>query len=374
MDREFLAKVARELAGGRAIDPHQAARIVQATRRRVVLGELDIPDRFPTHVLDNGASQDIADFAPVDAEDMPEGYEGPVERPTTRDTEEVMGLSEGAHENIRGRTQEVFRDDFTEELRLRALASIGPNGEQLDDFDQMAQMQRGQHEALSQQALWTRNTPPSVLDSVLGGGALVKRGDPSATVARWTGPDAETCPVTVTLSAVKNANDIVGIYLPIAILQWGTRDQLNRAEIDFGRGVQFTIGASSVVLSVMLDPDSTGTAALDLAGMLSFNPCVRTEAVTRTMYFSLAGASIVSRFLIPQFAKSFTVWRSDATAVLNIRLHSYSSTVLYSILRPAEGTAAESFMNTFPLPGDIASMTLSVGAATDLHVVFNLAL
>lgn len=376
----LILEIAKDLASDqrrRRLAPVRGGTAIVGGDIATLLGER------PVHVLDDGASQQIADYGPVDAEEMPAGYEGQIEIERPRDApDEVMGLAEGAHEQIRGRTQEVFRDDLTEHLRQMAIATIGPRGERLDDFDSAYNMAGREVQALREIAPWTRHTPPSVMSALLGKQVAVKNDGVRVPCARWEGENAESQAVTVTVGPIEAlVGDLGPTLIPTAHLRWGTRDFSVSADVDIGQGFQLTLNCSSIYLDLS-SPLVAGdpAATLQMTGMLSFQPCVRTSPMTKTEIFTLSNGTTSSRLNIPKFAKRIIGFvREDATQVHSIYLHRYSSGVVWTYVQAAAATGSET-KTTLPdpivIPGDIGKYSVrnDGGAGTTCKIVFELAL
>lgn len=212
-------------------------------------------------------------------------------------------------------------DPFGDELDLaETVARENPTADQLQHF---ANLRGAKHAMLNREAKFVRNNPPSVLKGTLGNQvALIA--NQRQQVAAWTGDDAETTPVTVTIASVEaqpyqtdNPGADYAPQRPYAILQFGTRSSLVTAEIDVGVGCQFTIGASMVTLQMALAIGPVANPTVPqvprvLAGMLSFHPIVRTQDITRTIYCidDVASASAIN-YDIPAFAKSLKIIRAN---------------------------------------------------------------
>ncbi len=98
----------------------------------------------------------------------------------------------------------------------------------------------------------------SVLRGLLGSQINMNPNLQPATVAYWVGNDeSETLPVTVTFGTPQTLNQLQTINRltarPYGIVQFGSRDMLLQAEVDIGRGTQFTVHGSSVTLQVAMD-------------------------------------------------------------------------------------------------------------------------
>lgn len=351
-----------------------------------------IADQRETHVLDNGAFQEIADGAPIEPADYDAAHgltpEDEGEAPD-ESHDEVVGSDERTNEavalgvdsdNLRGSdsTDGLFRDDFVELARRRAAAAYGPNGEILDDFHQRFMEQQAEHGELQQAAPFSRDNPVSVLNGLLGGNASVMPGQ-FVEVVNWQGEDAETTSCTVTLGQAlySPAAQVQPQLRPFARVQWGTRGFLVEADVDIGTGTQFTIGASSVRVQVSQDqPDSGSVAApVALTAMLSFRQVTRGAIPTRTAYLSNAtnipnAASFVT---VPLYAKTVAFWRGGPGGQYAFKLHFIDSSGVdvyqYTV-------AANAFMTPIEFSGDIVQIAVenTTPGVNNGRLVFGLSL
>jgi len=221
--------------------------------------------------------------------------------------------------------EDDLQDAAGDELDFAAaVARANPASDQLEHF---ANMRSAKHGFLNAQAPFVRNNPVSILTGSLGNQAQVFLGPkpslvatgisfrgPTQQVASWSGEDAETLPVTITLGHVSATLGVKGsvVYAtknPYAIIKWGTRGSLLSAEIDIGLGCQLTVGASMVTVEVGEEGAVANAATPEvpsvLAGMISMHQVVRTQQITRTVRV-IAGTP-VTVFKIPAFAKSVVV-------------------------------------------------------------------
>jgi len=302
----------------------------------------EIPDDRTTHLIDDGATIQIADA-------------------------KVGGQ---------------FMDDWDQLLQQRSEAMAEAHG---DDFNRDFLLSGKEQAELQAAAPFARTNPVSVLQGILGGTANVTQGT-SVNIARWEGADAETTAVTVTLGPVETVPNLDGIdantlFRPYGIIQWGTRGFPVTAQVDIGRGCQFTINASFVNLSLAMEANTAlPNGFLGLTGLLSYQPCVRTQNLTRSLYVDgLANGGTTTDLVIPRFAKQFTLWRSDARNAIGIVVEGYagSFSTIYSFTRAAAATVAETAaMTPLPLTGDSVYLRLTNAgsSSTNIVVVFDLAL
>lgn len=274
-------------------------------------------------------------------------------------------------------------DPFGDELDLaETIARENPTADQLQHF---AKLRGAKHALLEKQAPFVRNNPPSILVGALGNQIEVRAGEKKQ-VANWTGDDAETLPITVTLGAV---GLVVGsaepetpfAQRPYAIIQYGTRSSLLTLEVDIGRGCQFTLGASMVTVQVCVEAGPVITPGMPelpmlLSGMLSCHPVVRTQNITRTLYLENDGTNVVTFMPIPAFAKSLVVYKPNsgeyASAAALTFYDSVGQPTFYTVV-------AANTQLTVPIemPGDAVAVTFTDVAGlqdTPSRFVFNLEL
>lgn len=280
-------------------------------------------------------------------------------------------------------------DPFGDELDLaETVARENPTADQLQHF---ANLRSAKHAKLNEEAPFIRNTPPSILNGSLGNQANVYLGNVGAgvtgtllrgeliQVANWTGDDAETLPITVTLGRVNKTLPAKGtVYAtraPFAVLQWGTRGSLLSAEIDIALGCQLTLAASMITVQVGVEgfiaTPSTAEEPIILSGMLSVHPIVRTDPITRTI-IAVASGGVTSR-LIPVFAKSLVIEKTSSGV---------ACTIIF--LTEAAGTAGTFLLaagvqqlTPIEIPNDAIAFTITndaTGFDANARAIFNLAI
>lgn len=208
-------------------------------------------------------------------------------------------------------------DDNIDELDLaETVAEMNPTSDQLQH---LANLHAIKHEMLNRQAPFSRTNPPSVLKGTLGNQYSFSPGEQKQ-VAAWTGEDAETLPVSICFAKINDPNTPRNVNwckpYGVGIIQFGTKSSLLTAEVDIGLGCQLTVPASMVTLQIRSVPRTIAALAVDpfpmiFSGMLSFNPILRTQPVTRTV-FSDDPLALATSFRIPAFAKSLRVVKRDA--------------------------------------------------------------
>lgn len=254
-------------------------------------------------------------------------------------------------------------DDFDELVENRTKAMIEGHG---DDLSRDALMITGDRAALVQEAPFQRINPPSVLNTPIGGQVVVNSDGKTKEVARWAGNDAETSAVTVTFGPVGTAASIPFVgplpVRPFGVCRFGTRGFLSELVFDVGRGVQFTVTGSTVILEAgveFIDPVSVGQTTLTLTGMLSFHPTEKDMTITRSSYvdnLAFGGASVLID--TPNFADNLICFRSDQTSPFTLEFIDQRFVTRYSV-----STAASANMTVpVPLSGDIYHIRLTNNA------------
>jgi hypothetical protein len=343
-----------------------------------VASEEVIADERQVHLLDNDADVQIADYEPVYADelanstdevDLDRAQDELNERP-----DEVVGYRGG--DNVRGgHERSPFRDDFVDALHQQAKAGIGPNGEILDEFDQRFQMQRGEHEALVQEAPFVRVNPVSSLVGTLGGQIDIAVGDDAKTVAYWVGNNVESTAVGVTFFPVKQVGALISRVRPIGIVIFGTRGFSGTIEVDILAGCQFMVTGSQVTLQVKLDQVGSSLIAMTLAGMLSFSTVMKQSTITRTIYVPDVGASGLQKITVPYFAKKVSLWRGGTANInaVQLQFQDANQAVVYVV----DLAAGATMLVPAPIAGDIVYVSVSDTSGlgqTNVRVIFELSL
>ncbi len=204
-----------------------------------------------------------------------------------------------------------------------------------------------------------------------------------AEVARWNADnDFETRPVTITFQNItatpitsKAAIIPVGLR-PFGLVQFGTSSASSPLYVDIGRGCQFTVAASAVSVAVGVDPVASNSQTLinqmQLAGMISFNPVVRTTPIYRTVYIDdLEGSTL--QINVPPFANRVWFFRAAPASVgASLVFQDSTANTVYEV-----DLAAGAQMTTpIPLTSDIAfiSVAKTAGANNYARLVFELGL
>lgn len=269
-------------------------------------------------------------------------------------------------------------DDFDELVENRTKAMVEGHG---DDLSRDALMITGDRAALVQEAPFQRANPPSILDTPIGGQATVINDGKRKEVARWAGTDAETSAVTVTFGPVAPLDTLpVGPIVPgprpFGVVKFGTRGFLSELAVDIGRGVQFTVTGSTVILEVGMEEETFPPAQnqqLTFTGMLSFHPTEKNVTITRTFY--AAGVTNAAGFLVrpvPNFSENLIVFRNDEAAAFSLTFADRNSNPRYVVSIPANVNMAQ----PVPLAGDIFVVSLSTTSVTNVtfRLIFGLAI
>lgn len=301
----------------------------------------------------------------------------------------------------------------------------------LPELDQKAEQKTDARKGLSREAVFVRGNPPSITrPCVLGNTRLVTADGVSPTVKGsgvlpvvwWQGDDVETTSVCITLAfpdvqgppgtqyvgsdtggatiepitQVYPATMAVGgpyatkffFYRPFALIKFGTRGFSATARVDFVKGTRISLSASSVLVSVGLDPAAAGFAPgnMNLAGMLSFLPPARVTPVTSTVYIDQIPSHGSVRVFIPNFAKQLVeIYNTDPAGSLAVQFLPTSTpganaigqfTVDGSLMSLiAVGPPAATLpVKPWTLPGDVDSVLVvnNGGTTTDVRLVFAL--
>lgn len=228
-------------------------------------------------------------------------------------------------------------------------------------------------QGLADVAKFTRINPASALQGILGNQTKVLQGGPAIEVANWgAASDAETLPVSVLLTPVPTPDPLFNGPRPFAIIKYGTHGIVTVAEVDIGKGCQFTVPASTVIVQVGMDPNSAGLNG-SLAGMLSFYTIERTTNITRTRYVDVwSGAA--TTILVPNLAKSVSVWRTAPhTVSMSIDFVTIDGITVYTVLLPIDTY----LFDPIPLSDDVDHIVITQtggAAGQDVRAIFNLSL
>ncbi len=246
--------------------------------------------------------------------------------------------------------------------------------------------------------------PPSATKGLLGSSALVSNAQGSvglpqvfggvstnpavgssnqvvlAEVARWNADnDFETRPVTITFQNItatpissKAAITPLGLR-PFGLVQFGTSSASSPLYVDIGRGCQFTVGASAVSVAVGVDPvASTIINQMQLAGMISFNPVVRTTPIYRTVYLDdLEGATVTVN--VPPFANRVWFFRTaPASVAASLVFTDSTNNAVYEV----DVAAGSNMTVPIPLTSEVAFIQVAktAGASNYARLVFELGL
>lgn len=211
---------------------------------------------------------------------------------------------------------------------------------------------------------------------------------PPVTLINLNASDSEAVPVTVYLFATRENKDdaeptVFRPYL-VANIEWGTDGLQLQAQVDFTRGLAFTLCTSFLRVKV----------SLDRAAFLGVNPApaedIRAGATvaygtrpghlsspTRTLWFRgiLAGTTSAPQ-LLPPFTREVTLAWSSVVAPLPAYRIDILDSALFVIETRTAGGGFGAGTQQIPLPGDarFVQVTNPLGAPVqDFRVVCGLA-
>lgn len=188
---------------------------------------------------------------------------------------------------------------------------------------------------------------------------------PPVTLINLNGSDSEAVPVTVYLFATRENKDdaeptVFRPYL-VADIEWGTDGLQLQAQVDFTRGLAFSLCTSFLRVKV----------SLDRAAFLGVNPApaedIRAGATvaygtrpghlsspTRTLWFRTVGAGVTTPpQLLPPFAREVTLaWQSTVSPTPAYRIDILDSALFVVATREVGGAGFGAGTQQIPLPGD----------------------
>ncbi len=253
-------------------------------------GDSSIEDAFGPNLVDDGAFTELEDSDEVD-----------------------WGNADGDSPIV---------SDQTHDFQLRAEATVGPNGEALDEIDakyQYREMKRAEDNKLAPSV---SIVPPSWDSGTLGGSAQIKPNQdttlagPIQPLVFWEGEDRESCPVTITVNPLDlplpNGTGTVGTVRPIATIKWGTRNGTFEVDIDIGTGVQLVLCASAVYVSAYLDGGSD--TPITVSAGIGFYASSPRNPATRTAYIDNQGSGATVSVPRAKFSSTIVAFeRADTT-------------------------------------------------------------
>jgi hypothetical protein len=251
--------------------------------------------------------------------------------------------------------------------------SVGMSLDQMLALREMQQHQLQNSGAGGSATPYARINPPTTIKGINGNQIICAPGELPKQIVNWPGEDIEAQPCTMTVAPVtpfvnkKAAGNFS--YRPYAIVQWGSKGVLVKAEVDILRGCQFTIGASAVIANVAIESAAadgyTEVEPQSITAMLSWWPIVRTAPLTRTRFAHIGPFPLAStaQFLLPPFAKNVFVTRNDSTKGITITVAGLGGVTIYTFA-VAGGTV---LYDPLPLPDDTESVFVG-GAGADLQV------
>jgi hypothetical protein len=257
-------------------------------------------------------------------------------------------------------------DDFDQLVERREQALIEGG---YDDLARDALMMQHDAEERARAAPQMSTNPASAANTPLGGQATPNALGNAIEVCRWVGDDTEATNFTISASPVWEA----GVPQPSSIsqrsflqVQWGTRSQMQYAEIDVGKGCKFVLAGSMVTVAVNVEASVSNNNGQPIAVAIGFRQANRTTSLTRTKYFAnVNGAQTVN---VPPFAKKFWILLSNAAATATTSIQEPDATVLDAFTQ----AAAVSPQTPYTLPGSASQVVITTSAASNLTVVFEL--
>lgn len=276
-------------------------------------------------------------------------------------------------------------DDFDDLVRKRGEALKAAGG---DDLAAGAILQSGQQAEAVQRAPYVTTNPPSATGAVMGRSASLKPGDNAVEVARWTGTNDESRAVTVTIGQgvlaagqTSLAQQPIQAY-PYAIVKFGTQANLYTVYVDALAGTQFTVAATMVSVQLAMWPlmpkplNTPIAATMLLSGNISFGQVERYAPVQYT-WLSKTFATDQPSVPVPPFAVAFTFFGSTGggtTDTVDITMRDVGGTPV-SVAASLSVDAAKS--KRIAIPGNVVTLVPSNFTSVQLQevaIVFDLSL
>lgn len=261
-----------------------------------------------------------------------------------------MSFYEDEYGNLIPVNQEDGYDDFHEMADQLAEAGSAPNGGVNSDIQTLGNFNRIRKVEDNREAQFVNINPVSagVLDPKFGDEATVTAGASAAEVCRWEGKNGEARPVTIMVGIPRLST--LGVFTmssgsapsrAYALITFGVRNFKQTVKVDIAKGLQLSVIASAVYVSVGLDFDSSSTPGTMVVGAsLGFFGVPRTSPVTCTLYrdtdIAAAGTWTVD---IPTFARqllpiqrSFSAPGGTLTpAAMLVNVRDINGTTIYSL-------------------------------------------
>lgn len=259
-------------------------------------------------------------------------------------------------------------DDFDQLVARREQALVEGG---YDDLARDALLQQQEAEERNRLAPTMSQNPASAMNTPLGGQATPNATGNAIEVLRWAGTDDEATNFTITAAPVWEA----ATAQPTSItqrtflqVQWGTRSQMQYAEIDVGKGCKFTLAGSFVTVAVNCEASVSNNNGQPIAVSLGFRNTHSSSLLTRTKtLINVSGAQTV---IVPPFAKKWFLAVSNTAATATVSEQEPDGTVLEAFTQAAAAVPTTSFI----LPASCAQIVITPSQATNLSVVFELGL
>lgn len=258
-------------------------------------------------------------------------------------------------------------DDFDQLVMQREQALVEGGG---DDLARDALMMQYEREERARIAPTISHIPASAAKTPLGGQATPNAAGNPIEVLRWAGDDTEATNFTISAAPVWEA----GTAQPTSItqrtflqVQWGTRSQMQYAEIDVGKGCKFPLAGSFITVAVFCEASVSNNNGQPIAVSLGFGNTSRASLLTRTKVF-IGNLGAAQTVIVPPFAKKFFVSVSSATATATVQEQEPDGTVLEQFTQAAAATPTTSYV----LPGSCAQLVVTPSGNTNFTVVFEL--
>lgn len=261
-----------------------------------------------------------------------------------------------------------------------------------DELEALAKIRDVQRQQASRIAPHVRIVPPSADCGTLGTTATVKIGEEQQ-VAQWSADSPiETLPITIIAGPVAPPNPSINsiaefstmpVFRSYGIIRAGSRGYPMAFEFDLGPGIEFSLNASMVSLSVALEKgiapwENLGEGTLKLGGALSYFPPLKNTAVTRTKYVPALDAAGVTgpvsyKVNVPAFARNVVLWRQLLNDTFTLDFLDSQGNSRYSWTLAA-GTAG-AMLTPIPVTPDIYQIQVSAtggGNRSSSRLVFGL--
>ena len=213
---------------------------------------------------------------------------------------------------------------------------------------------------------------------------------PPVTLINISASDDRASPVTVYLSATRENQDdsAPADFRPylVADVEWGTDGFQNQAQVDFTRGLAFSVMASFLRVKVSLDrlaflnTNPSPSEAIRAGATVAYGTRPgHLSSPTRTLWVrGLAAATTSANLLIPPFAREVTLaWSSPTLPLPAYQVEILDSTGVNIVTVRTAGGGFGAGTQQIPLPGDARFIRVVNPAGApgpqDFRFVFGLA-